>query len=144
MNGKILSVMLAVFMVAGVAAAGSKADALGENLVRQFWADMKSENIDALKDAMDEGFQSIHQDGPRTKEEELALIKNLHLGEYTLSNFKTTVCGDAIIVTYTVQVTRETIDGKKMPTSPAQRMTVFLKSGDSYKLIAHANLESLK
>ena len=85
------------------------------------------------------GFQAIHQAGPRNKDEELELIKGLELGEYKLYNFVSTEADDVAVVTYTVTV-EENIEGKVMPTSPAQRMSVFVKTENGWQWIAHANL----
>ncbi|MDD3628038.1 MAG: hypothetical protein PHV06_12060, partial [bacterium] len=70
--------------------AGYEEGTEGIDLVKKFWADMKTCNTDSIDEYMSPEFQSIHEDGSRNKEEQLELIKNLKLGEYTLSNFKVT------------------------------------------------------
>jgi hypothetical protein len=45
------------------------------------------------------------------------------LGKFTLSNFKTTVNGDNIVVTSMIAV-RETIDQQRLPTKPTPRLSV--------------------
>ena len=92
--------LLMVFVLAGFVSAAGKNNAFGEKRVREFWKNMKSGNIEILEKTMADGFQSIHQDGPRTKEQELALIKRLDLGKYKLDNFKTTLNGDVVIVSH--------------------------------------------
>lgn len=116
---------------------------LGENLVRQLWVDMKTKNIESLEKKIASGFQSIHQDGARNREQELSLIKELNLGEYILSDFKITRNGAVIIVTYFVSVA-ETIEGKLLSKKPAPRLSIFLKTESGWQWIAHANLKSLE
>ncbi|MCD6101440.1 MAG: nuclear transport factor 2 family protein [Candidatus Cloacimonetes bacterium] len=114
----------------------------GEKLVRQLWSDFKKNNRDVLENWIADGFQSIHEDGARGGEEEIKLLMNLNLGEYTLDNFKTTQNRNVVIVTYTVS-TLETIEGKVLPTAPAQRLSVFKKIDNDWKWIAHANLNPM-
>lgn len=114
----------------------------GEKLVRQLWSDFKRNNREVFENWIADGFQSIHQDGSRNKAEQITLLMNLNLGDYTLSNFKTTQNENIVIVTYTVSV-HETIDGKVLPTSPAQRLSIFQKIDNDWKWIAHANLNPM-
>jgi len=103
----------------------------------------KTQNISALEKKIAPGFQSIHEDGASDAEAELKLLKELNLGEYTLSNFKVTQVGPAIIVSYFVSV-EETIEGKRLSREPAARLTIFLKTDSIWQWIAHANLNPLK
>jgi len=127
-------------MIAGVSAGEGS---LGEQLVRQLWADMKAGNVETLEKMTAPGFQSIHEDGSRNRKEELRLIKGAKFGGYTLSNFKVTQNGPVIIVTYFVSV-KETIKGKRLSaTKPAARLSAWLKTETGWKWIIHANLRSL-
>ncbi|HEC64828.1 MAG TPA: hypothetical protein ENI23_06025, partial [bacterium] len=89
--GKLLITMTIVFLVIGhtgaIAQESSTELSVGENLVRELWNDFKTQNIASLQSKMAPGFQSIHEDGARDAEEELKLLKQLNLGDYTLSNF---------------------------------------------------------
>ncbi len=116
---------------------------LGEDLVRELWNDFKTQNISALEEKIAPGFQSIHQDGARDAEAELKLLEELNLGEYTLSNFKVTQVGPAIIVSYFVSV-EEIIEGKRLSREPAARLSIFLKTDSIWQWIARANLNPLK
>jgi hypothetical protein len=62
----------------------------GEALVKQVWEAMKSSDMDFIESILAPGFQSIHQDGARTRDEQVELIKALNMGEYVLDNFKIT------------------------------------------------------
>jgi len=145
--GKLLITMTIVFLVIGhtgaIAQESNTELSVGENLVRELWNDFKTQNIAALQSKMAPGFQSIHEDGARDAEEELKLLKQLNLGDYTLSNFKVTEVGPSIIVSYFVSV-GETIDAKRLSSEPAARLTIFLKTDSGWQWIAHANLNPLK
>ena len=114
----------------------------GERLEKELWADMKAFNIKSLEHKIAPEFQSIHLDGPRNRVGELELIKNLHLGNYNISNFKSSQLGDTIVVTYTLSVD-ETIDERRLSRKPSPRMSVWKKKGNEWQWIAHANLISL-
>jgi hypothetical protein len=97
-----------------VAAAASE----GEKLERQIAADIKAKNWDAVESRIADGFQSVHPDGPRDRAGEIALLKKMNLGDFTLGNFKSTVVGDNIVITFTMTVA-QIIDGKQLPPKPA-------------------------
>jgi len=63
----------------------------GEKMEREMWADFKAKEWKVVESKIAEGFQSIHPDGPRDRVGEISLIEHLNLGEFTLSNFKSTV-----------------------------------------------------
>ena len=116
---------------------------LGEKLLRQLWSDMSKPDIKAVKKTMAQGFQSVHQYGASNRKQEIKLIKKLNLGKYTLSNIKITQEGPVIIASYSVSV-EETIKGKRLSKKPAPRLSVFLKTDNGWKWIAHANIKALK
>jgi hypothetical protein len=118
-------------------------DRIGKELVLKLWADMKANNWMELQKQIAPGFQAIHQDGSRDNNAEIELIKGLNLSEYTLSNFKVTMEGQVIIVTYQVNV-EETIAGNLIQKRSSMRLSAWLKSGDDWKWIIHANLVPLK
>ena len=114
----------------------------GEKMERQMWADFKAKEWKVIESKIAEGFQSIHPDGPRDRAGEISLIEHLNLGEFTLSNFKTTVNGDNIVVTYTIAV-QETIDQKRLSAKPNQRLSVWKKGTHGWQWICHANLNPI-
>ncbi len=115
----------------------------GEKLVQQLWTDMKEGNIEAIEGYIAEGFQSIHEDGARNRDEEVQLIKGLNLGDYSLSKCKVTRDGPVLIVSYFVSV-EETIDGERLTSAPAARLSAWLQTEDTWQWIIHANLKPLK
>lgn len=114
----------------------------GEAMVRELWDAMQSANIDYLDDLLDPAFQSVHQDGARDKSEELELLKKLNMGEYELTDFIVTRNNNTLNVTYFVNVT-ETIEDETY-TRKSARLTVFSKTPQGWKWIAHANLLPMK
>lgn len=114
----------------------------GEKLVRQVWADMKTGNFEAIEQYTAQGFQSVHQDGARSREQEIKLIQGLNMGEYTLSNFMVTQDGPVIIASYFVSVA-ETINGKRLTSKPSTRLSIFLDTASGWQWIAHGNFKSL-
>lgn len=130
--------VLSAFVVARLFAATPD----GEKMERQMWTDMKAKNWTSLEAKIAPGFQSVHPDGARDRAAEIALIKGLNLGPYTLKDFKVTRSGDQLIVTYWISV-METVDGKQLSSKPAMRQSVWAKSRAGWQWIAHANLNPL-
>ena len=114
----------------------------GEKMERQMWADFKAKEWKSVESKIAEGFQSIHPDGSRDRAGEISLIEHLNLGEFTLSNFKTTVNGDNIVVTYTIAV-QETIDQKRLGAKFTPRLSVWKKGTHGWQWICHANLNPI-
>lgn len=117
--------------------------ALGEQLLRQLWAQMKNADVEMLQQTTAAGFQSVHQNGARTRAEEMALIEGLQLGDYTLSDIRITRNGPVMVATYGVAVA-ETIDGKRLTKKPAPRLSVFVQTDTGWQWMAHANLRGLQ
>jgi Domain of unknown function (DUF4440) len=115
----------------------------GERLERQMAADIRAKNWEAVETRIAEGFQSVHPDGIRDRAGEISLLKRMNLGEFTLSNSKSTAIGDNIVVTFTMTVA-ETIDGKRLPAKPAYRLSVWKKGGNGWQWISHANLAPIR
>jgi uncharacterized protein DUF4440 len=114
----------------------------GEKLERQMWADFKAKDWKAVESKIAEGFQSIHPDGARDRAGEISLIEHLNLGEVTLSNFKSTMNGENIVVTYIIAV-QETIDGRRLSRKPSSRLSVWKKEQSGWQWIGHANLNPI-
>jgi hypothetical protein len=123
-------------------AEGEETLPLGEQLVRQFWEAIRTQDVEALDAILAPGFQSIHQDGGRGKDGELALCAGLDFDEYTLTDFVTTRQGATVVVTFMASV-EEMLAGTRTTTVPAARMAVFLMTEDGWRLVAYANLEPM-
>ena len=134
-------ILSAACLRAGQTAASSSASE-GEKLEREMAADIKAKNWNAVENRIAEGFQSVHPDGPRDRAGEIELLKRMNFGDFTLSNFKSTVVGDNIVVTFTLTVA-QIIDGKQLPPKPAYRLSVWKKGVAGWQWISHANLASI-
>ena len=62
------------------------------------WEDIKAKNWKAVENKIAEGFQSVHPDGTRDRDNEIALIKNLSVGQLTFNDFRSTMSGDSVVV----------------------------------------------
>lgn len=144
MTGKLIGlVIVGACFLGGHAAIAADEQALGERLVRQYWADLKSGDMSVIAPWFAEGYQSVHQDGASNREQTLKLAENLNLGDYTLSDIKITHNGPVIVATYFVTAT-ETLKGERLVHRRAPRLAVFLKTEAGWKTIARANLVPLK
>ena len=114
----------------------------GEALVKEVWKAMKTTNMDFIENILADGFQSIHQDGYRDKDDEIELIKNLNMGDYVLDTFEVTKNGNTLNVSYFVNV-EETINGEVLNKRSA-RLSVFTRTAEGWKWFSHANLVPLK
>ncbi|MDO9558282.1 MAG: nuclear transport factor 2 family protein [Syntrophales bacterium] len=111
---------------------------IGEKLVTELFADINTHNWDKLESMIHPAFQSVHEDGARNKDEEMRLLKGLHLGEYSLSDFNITMSESVMIVSYAVTA-QELIDGKSTSPQPSYRLSVFHKMDEGWKWVAHAS-----
>lgn len=114
----------------------------GEKLVRRLWSDIKEKNLAAVEAMIAPGFQSLHQDGARDRDAEIELLKGLDIGRISLGDFRDSQAGPVLIVTYTLAA-EETIGGKRLSRTKAWRMSVFLKEGERWLWVAHANMVPL-
>src|SRR6266852_960257 len=111
----------------------------GEKMEKQMWEDIKAKNWKAVGSKIAEGFQSVHPDGARDRAGEISLIKNLNVGQVAFNDFRSTVNGENIVVTYTISA-QETIDLERLPTKPAPRLSVWKNGASGWQWICHANL----
>lgn len=111
----------------------------GENLYRQFLSAIAGQNWSAVEAMISPSFQSVHSDGTRDRIAELALIKGIDLGTYTLHDFKVTKANNHLVVTCWISI-EETIDGERLSTKSSPRLSVWDKTPNGWKLIALANL----
>src|SRR5215467_132146 len=115
----------------------------GEKLERQMASDIQAKDWKAVEARIADGFQSVHPDGVRDRAGEIALLKKMNFGNFTLSNFKSTTIGDNIVVTFTMTV-GETIDGKRLPAKAAYRLSVWKKGVNGWQWISHANFTPIR
>lgn len=115
-----------------------------QHVIENWFSDMKAANTDKAAQYLAPTFVSIHTDGiVRNKDQEIQLIKNLHMKDYHLTNFQFTQSGPSVVVTFK-DTTNEKIDGKEISNKPAGRMAVLQKQNDKWIIIAYANLDDIK
>ena len=110
-----------------------------EKVYRQFISDIAGKNWSAVEAMIAPGFQSAHSDGARDRNGELALIKGINLGTYTLHDFKVTKANNQLIITSWISI-EETINGERLSTKSSPRLSVWDKTPNGWQLIALANL----
>ena len=133
---------LAIILILGATA--SAGEDLGEKLVRQFFADVKAGNLASIEKTLAVGLQVAHSFGPLDRAGELKLIRGIKLGDYKLSNFKTTCNGPVMVVTFKVNAPDEVMAGKSIAAGYHERLAVWLKVEAGWQLIAYANLTPMK
>ena len=115
----------------------------GELLEKQMWADIKDQNWQGVESHIAADFQSIHPDGTRTREQEMAGLENLKVGKYTISDMKVTEDGGTLVVTYMIAI-QETMDDKSLSNKPTSRLSVWRNNGETWHWVAHADLNAAK
>jgi len=114
-----------------------------QTLIENWFAAMKTNQTEKAAGYLAPQFVSIHTDGiVRNKTQEVALIKNLRMKDYHLTNFKFSQSGNSIVVTYKDEGA-EKIDNKSIATHPAGRMAVLQKQDNQWYILAYANLDTI-
>jgi len=111
----------------------------GEALYREFIGAVAVQDWAAVDAMLADDFQSVHTDGARDKAKEMAMLKAEDLGEISLTDFTSTRGGDTIVATHWLSVA-ETINGSRLSTKPAPRLTVWRQGAAGWQIIAIANL----
>ena len=111
----------------------------GEALYREFVSAVAAKDWTAVDAILASDFQSVHTDGPRNKAKEIEMLKAEDLGEYSLTDFTSTRAGDTIVATHWLSAA-ETINGSRLSTKPAPRLTVWRRGDAGWQIIAIANL----
>ena len=101
----------------------------GETLYREFVTAVAAADWTAVDAILADDFQSVHTDGPRSKD----------LGEYSITDFISTRSGDTLVTTHWLSV-EETINGSRLSTKPAPRLTVWRQGTAGWQIIAIASL----
>ncbi len=113
------------------------------SIIENWFSAMKNQQLTTACNYMADQFTSLHTDGiTRDKLQELKLIKNLHMQQYVLSNFKFKQSDDIIIVTFKDKGI-EKIDNHNIGAQAAGRLAVLQKQGDSWLIVAYANMDSI-
>ncbi|MBU1274429.1 MAG: nuclear transport factor 2 family protein [Proteobacteria bacterium] len=139
---KLLAICLTVGLLLGAGLAQAD-QGQGEKLVRDLWALFAAKDMAKIEAMTSPGFQSLHTFGAYGKAKQMKLLAGLDLGPYTLSDFKVTEQGPVTLVSYRVSVA-ETIKGKRLDKKPAPRLSIFIKTGEGWRWVAHVNMKPVK
>lgn len=116
---------------------------VAKTTIENWFSAMKNGDLNKAASYLSPKFVSIHTDGiVRDKTQEMNLIKNLHMKDYHLTNFKFSQNGDVLVVTYK-DAGAERIDNKPIAPDAAGRMAVLQKQGDQWLIIAYANMDKI-
>jgi hypothetical protein len=148
---KVLALITASTAAVALAACGSswddnaqptQNDALAQKLVNQFLTDLSTKNTADLKSFLAPNFQLMRGDGTGGD-------KNQYLADlptqkaYKLGPVRGLEYNGTLSATYTV-TSNLTVDGKPFASAPSPRLSVFVKDGDHWHLVAHGNFNKPK
>lgn len=109
----------------------------GEDLERKMWQNVKDAKWQEVENQIADCFQEAIFNGTRNRAQEILLLKNLDLSEFTLSDIKVTSGKDSFVITYKFHVD-ETIGGVRV-SSHNWRMSVWHKMNGSWQWVTHTN-----
>jgi hypothetical protein len=139
----LLSISFFLFTFHTSAWANEASQKAARQVIENWFAAMKSNDTTKAGTYLSPKFVSIHTDGlVRDKEQELKLIKNLHMKSYQLTDFQYSEINNTIIVTYKNNGA-EKIDNKSINAGPAGRMAILQKENNNWQIIAYANLDKI-
>lgn len=121
-------------------ASSSQYNQQGEAAANEFFSLLQRQDTAGLDTFLSPAFQVVRADGSASNKAEY-LADPPKVAAYEISDVDTTVDGNIMVVRYTV-TTKETIDEELYFEDPRPRLSVFVKSGDTWQLIGHANLNS--
>lgn len=113
---------------------------LAEDGADTFFSLLLRDDTEGLAEFLSPGFQIARADGS-TADKEAYLQNPADVGAYRLTDFFVTEAGDALVARYLVTAT-ERIDTQLYSSDPRQRLSVFVRDGDTVTLLAHANLNT--
>lgn len=114
-----------------------------KKVIQEWVAAMKSKNLDKASNFLAPQFVSIHTDGiVRNKADEIALIKQLTIKDYKLSDFKFSQSGSVVVVTYNMDAD-ELLDKEPIDYNSDGRVAVLQKQNNEWLILSYANLDEL-
>jgi hypothetical protein len=137
-----LPLLLVAVLALSAAPAGAK---LGPNpsdkrLASEFLRLLHTDDSAGLRAFLSPAFLLQRADGTwLTKDQYLA--NPAHIESYTVSDVQGTRSGSVRVIRYTV-VTRQTIDGQPFSADPVPRLSTYVKTKKTWRLVAHANFNA--
>jgi hypothetical protein len=115
--------------------------ATGKSLVNQFFTLIQKKDTAGLDKMLSPAFQLERADGTGTgKTEYLKALPTLN--SFELSDFSASRVGNVLVVRYLASATG-VVNGKPYAPGPAPRLSVFVRNGKRWQIVAHANFNPL-
>jgi hypothetical protein len=110
-------------------------------LVTKFFTLIKNKDKSGLKTFMSPAFTLERADGTGSNKGDY--LRNLPtVQSFNLTDFNASRDGDVLAVRYLAEATG-IVDGKPYTPGPAPRLTVFVRDGKKWQIVAHANFNPL-
>ena len=110
-------------------------------LVNRFFNVLQSHDTKGLDRFLSPAFQIERADGSgATKAQYLANLPTIN--SFSISNVTATQTGSVLVVRYLATI-EGVVNGKRATPGPAPRISVFVRSGRTWQLVAHANFNPL-
>lgn len=115
--------------------------ATGGPLVTRFFTLLQNHDTKGLQQFLSPAFQIERADGSgATKAEYLANLPTIT--SYSISNVTATQTGPVLVVRYLATIVG-VVNGKRATPGPAPRISVFVRNGKAWTIVAHANFNPL-
>ncbi len=152
MKNRAASITAVLIAAAAIAGCGSssfasddsatEANAEGTKLVTRLFEDVKTRNADDLEKFLTPNWLLQRADGQTlTKGEFIEGLPDLM--SYEIENVKALQYEDSMAVSF-VATTDLVVDGTKYPGTPANYLSSFVKVGDEWYILSHANFNKPK
>ncbi len=117
--------------------------ALGKRLVTRFWTLLTGDSATDLGAFLSPAFQVQRANGTGANRNQcLAQFgKATKVSAFKLSDYKVTRSGTTLVARY-ISATTETILGESYAKAPAPRLSTFIWTGSTWKLLSHANFNA--
>jgi len=123
------------------AAARTDPEPTGKSLTTQFFTLIQKKDTAGLDRMLSPAFQLERADGTGMGKAEY--LRNLPtLTSFELSNVSTKQLGSVLVVRY-LATASGVVNGKPYTPGPAPRLSVFVRNGKRWQIVAHANFNPL-
>jgi hypothetical protein len=112
----------------------------GEKLADQFLRVVKDKDAAGLRAFLSPAFQLQRADGTFANKAEYLKAPAV-VESYEIDNLRATRAGNVIVARYDL-IIDSTIDGQPQSTSPAPRLSTFVKGPKGWQIVAHANFNT--
>lgn len=110
-------------------------------LVTRFFTLVEHQDTKGLRQFLSPGFQIERADGSgANKADYLANLPTIT--SFSISNVTATQTGSVLVARYLATITG-VVNGKAATPGPAPRISVFVRSGNTWTIVAHANFNPL-